>query len=87
MARKLKFLGLIMISLLTFKILNMKTRINKMKIGVWLPNKLFQALKREIMVYNNSTNGSKLNLSKAAYILNPFYFIPLNSERKYGDDW
>jgi hypothetical protein len=65
----------------------MKTFINKKKIGVWLPNKMYQALKREIQVYNESTCGSKLNLAKASYIMNLLYFIPLSRDEKYDDGW
>ncbi|SDB30432.1 hypothetical protein SAMN03097699_0604 [Flavobacteriaceae bacterium MAR_2010_188] len=65
----------------------MKTYINNKKIGVWLPNKMYQALKREIQVYNESTCGSKLNLAKASYIMNLLYFIPLSRDEKYDDGW
>ncbi|EPR73443.1 hypothetical protein ADIWIN_1473 [Winogradskyella psychrotolerans RS-3] len=65
----------------------MRTYINKKRIGVWLPNKLFQALKTEINVYNQSANGVKLNLTKASYIMNLLYYIPLSSDEKYEDGW
>ena len=65
----------------------MKSNINKKKIGVWLPNKLFQALKREINVYNQSTDGDKLNLAKASYIMNLLYYIPSSLNEKYEDGW
>ncbi|MDA9343565.1 hypothetical protein N9R06_00525 [Algibacter sp.] len=65
----------------------MKTLINKKKIGVWLPKRLFQALKREIQVYNQSTDENQLNLAKAAYIMNLLFHIPLSREKKYEDGW
>ena len=65
----------------------MKTTINKKRIGVWLPNKLFKALKKKIIGYNEIESGPKLNLTKAAYIMNLLYFIPLNSDGKYMDGW
>lgn len=65
----------------------MKTIINKKRIGVWLPSKLFQALKRKILIHNESACNIKLNLHKAAYILNLLYYIPLKAEDKYDDGW
>jgi len=65
----------------------MKTTINKRKLGVWLPNRLFQALKREIIGYNETCCGSKIDLTKATYIMNLLYYIPLISDGKYMDGW
>ncbi|MCR8667940.1 hypothetical protein NO995_09625 [Aestuariibaculum sp. M13] len=65
----------------------MITHINKQKLGVWLPNKLFHALEIKIKDYNKSTTGMKLNLTKASYILNLLYYIPLSTNEKYEDGW
>ncbi|WP_415374232.1 hypothetical protein [Patiriisocius sp. Uisw_017] len=65
----------------------MITYINKKKIGVWLPKRLFEALKREITVYNQSTDGDKLNLAKASYIMNLLFYIPINRDQKNENGW
>jgi len=65
----------------------MKTLINKKEIGVWLPNKLFKNLKEQLIEYNQLGIKPKLNLAKAAYLLNLLNYIPLKTKDKYEDGW
>lgn len=65
----------------------MKTTINKNQLGVWLPQKLFNNLKEAIEEDNQIRSGTKLNLAKAAYIMNLLFYIPLTRSEKYEDGW
>lgn len=65
----------------------MKITINKKQIGFWLPNLLFKNLKEKINEYNELGLKPKMNLIKAAYILNLLFHIPFKSDDKYNDGW
>ena len=52
-----------------------------------MPNKLFKNLKEQLIEYNQLGTIPKLNLAKAAYLLNLLYYIPLNAKDKYEDGW
>lgn len=65
----------------------MKTLINNKEIGVWLPNKLFKNLKEKLNEYNELGIAPKLNLAKAAYLLNLMFYIPLRKKDKYENGW
>lgn len=65
----------------------MRIVINNKKIGFWLPNPLFNDLK--ICVENQNKLGTKpkLNFTKAAYIMNLLFYIPLKKPKKYQNGW
>lgn len=65
----------------------MKTYVDKKKIDVWLPNKLFKNLKRKIEEYNQLENKPKLNFGTAAYLINLLIYIPLKTKDKYDNGW
>ena len=56
-------------------------------INVWLPNKLFSALKKKIGEQQRKKESAKLQLAQAAYLLNLVIYMPVKHKDKYQDGY